>query len=119
MPPAVPSSNRSDFRILGKVCHLAALAWTLLCLPALITSFAYPSKTEGNAAAIAETTLAFYGLFWFIPVATLELVAFGLSFATGQPDTPEQARREWRKAGLVMGIFIGGMALILLGRIVR
>jgi hypothetical protein len=119
MTSAVLSTNRADFRILGKFCHLAALAWTLLCLPALITAFAYPSKTDGNAAAIAETTLTFYGLFWFFPVAGLELAAFGLSFATGQPDTPEQARKEWRTAGLVMGILIGLIALIFLARIVR
>ena len=119
MTPAAPSTNRSDFRTLGKVCHLTALAWSLLCLPAVITSFVYPSKTEGNAAAIAGTKLAFYSLFWFLPVAGLELVAFGLSFATGQPDTPEQARKEWRAAGLVMGILIGLIALIRLGPIVR
>ena len=111
--------GRSDFRILGKVCHLAALGWTLLCLPALVTSFAYPSKTEGNAAAITETKLGFYGLFWFVPVAGLELAAFGLSFATGQPDTPEQARKEWRAAGLVMGVLIGLAGFIFLARIVR
>jgi hypothetical protein len=116
---AVPSTNRSDLRILAKVCHVAALAWTLLCLPALITSLVFPTRTEGNAAAIAETKVAFYGLFWFFPVAGLELVAFGLSFATGQPDTPEQARKEWRTAGLVMGILIGLIALIFLARIVR
>jgi hypothetical protein len=104
---------------LGKVCHVAALAWTLVCLPALITSFAYPAKTDGNAAAIAETKLAFYALFWFFPVAGLELVAFGLSFATGQPDTPEQARKEWRSVGLVVGVLIGLIGLIFLGRIAR
>ena len=104
---------------MGKACHLAALAWTFFWLPSLITSFAYPSNTEGNAADIAETTLEFYGLFWFIPGAGLELVAFGLSFATGRPDTPEQARQEWRTAGLVIGILIGMIALISLARIVR
>jgi hypothetical protein len=46
-------------------------------------------------------------------------VAFGSAFATGQPDTPEQARKEWRTAGLVMGILIGLIALIFLARIVR
>jgi hypothetical protein len=116
---AVPSPNRSDLRIFAKVCHLGALAWTLLCLPALITSLAFPTRTEGNAAAIAETSLAFYGAFWFFPVAGLEVLAFGLSFATGQPDTPEQARKEWRTAGLVMGILVGLMALIFFARIVR
>jgi zinc-ribbon domain len=116
---ARPSTTRSEFRILGKVCHVAALAWTLVCLPALITSFAYPSKTEGNAAGIAETKLAFYGLFWFVPFAGLELVAFGLSFATGQPETPEQAREEWRSVGLVVGVLLGLIGLILLGRLFR
>jgi hypothetical protein len=119
MTSAVPSTNRSDFRTLGKVCRLAALTWTLFWLPVLITSFAYPSKTEGHAADIAETKLAFYGLLWFFPVAGLVLVAFGLSFATGQPDTPEQARKEWRTAGLVMGILLGLIALILLGHLGR
>jgi len=116
MTSGVPSTNRRDFRILGKVCHLAALAWTLYWLLALITSFAYPSKTEGDAAAIAETKLA---LLWFVPVAGLELLAFGLSFATGQPDTPEQARKEWRTAGLVMGILFGLFALTLVGQFRR
>jgi hypothetical protein len=116
MSSAGPSTNRRDFRILGKVCHLAALALTLCWLLVLITSFAYPSKTEGDAAAIAETKPAFYGLLWFVPVAGLELVAFGLSFATGQPDTPEQAREEWRTAGLVMGILLGLFALTLVGQ---
>ena len=116
MTSAATSTNRRDFRILGKVCHLAALALTLYWLPVLITSFAYPSKTDGDATAIAETKLAFYGLLWFFPVAGLELVAFGLSFATGQPDTLEQARKEWRTAGLVMGILLGLFALTLVGQ---
>jgi hypothetical protein len=47
---------------------------------------------------MAETKFAFYGLFWFFPFDSLELVAFGLSFATGQPATSEQGRKEWRSA---------------------
>ena len=116
MASAVPSTNRSDLRILAKVCHVAALAWTLVCLPALITSLAFPTRTEGNAAAIAETSLAFYGAFWFFPVAGLEVLAFGLSFVTGQPHTPEQTRKEWRTAALVVGVPI---VLMLLLRIAR
>ena len=114
-----PSNNRSDFRVLGKVCHLSALAWTLLCLPSLVTSFAYPSKTVGGAAGIADTALTFYGLFWFFPVAGLEFVACGLSVATGKPDTAEQARKEWRSAGLVMAVLIGLIGFIFLGRYLR
>ena len=99
------------------MCHVGALAWTLVFLPTLITSFAHPSTTEGDVAAVVGTKLAFYGLLWFVPAAVLELVAFGLSFATGRPATAEQAREEWRSVGLVVAIIFGLIALIFLAPI--
>jgi len=122
---AAETPRISAGRVFAKICHLLALAWTLLCLVGAVVGLANVSSSlgtepSGAAALGASIGMGCWAFVWFIPLVGLEIVAIAaMAIAKKHPTDAPTSKREWLRAALISGIPVALLLfLVLLGHAV-